>query len=418
MERVLQSYWFKLTFSQIFQLFLATLTFIIVAKSLGADQFGPLTAILALNQIAAPLADMGFAALLQQSFARNPDEFAVHWGHTLVASAVCASVLTVVVCVLGRFTIRPLEIWPLLGLAVIADIVFKRFIFLASVACQVRREFGAMVAVGITSPCITFLAAILWDFGFHMSTLSSWLLWYLTASVLSAVTSAAIIMRCIPIPRFARGFTLNMLGEAILFLLVPLSQNINDNADKVILSAMQPAAVVGSYGLAYRIVLVVLLPIQALQTLFVGEYFQAGAQGVISANKVARERLLPNLILACIASLGLFICAPLVPRVFGTQFPELVLTIRFLSLLPMLKACQLTFGNVLSASRYQRTRVIVQLVVAASSIGLTVVLVPFWGWRGAVIGSLLADALLVALLLRAIRHATADERKKSSFLAN
>jgi O-antigen/teichoic acid export membrane protein len=97
-----------------------------------------------------------------------------------------------------------------------------------------------------------------------------------------------------------------------------------------------------------------------------------------------------------VAAAGLWFAAPLVPLVFGASFHESVAALRWLCLLPVLRALHYAWGTAITASASQWNRTARQFGAAAFNLILNFLLIPRWSWRGAALASLLTDGFLAA----------------------
>ena len=395
---------------QLFQLPLSAAAFFIVARFLEASQLGPWIAIVALNGILGPLSDLSFSSLLLRNSARNPADFPRIWGQTLLVFGLGSVLVTAAVCVLGDLIIRPASVWPLLGAVSVADLILRRFVNLMASAYQALDQYGRLAAVSTIPPLLAFAAALTWAYGLGDRTLPGWIAFYCAAALISALLAALLAVRHLPAPDFSRRPSRQEFRDALWFLLSPGTNSLNNDADKLILSHIAPAAEVGCYGLAYRIVLVALLPVMARRTSRTMEYFRAGSLGIAKANAMAIAGLPVNILLGAAIGAALFASASLLPWLFGEQYGAVVPMLRLLALLPVLKAVQMLFASVLSGSDNQQVRVFVQSAAMAANIGLCLVLIPPFGWRGAAYASLAADGLLAALLIGAVRFCLRRER--------
>jgi O-antigen/teichoic acid export membrane protein len=88
------------------------------------------------------------------------------------------------------------------------------------------------------------------------------------------------------------------------------------------------------------------------------------------------------------------VAAPLLPVAFGASFRESVSTLRWLCLLPILRALHYAWGSAITGSASQWNRTATQFAAAALNLGLNFALIPRYSWRGAAAASLLTDAAL------------------------
>jgi O-antigen/teichoic acid export membrane protein len=85
-----------------------------------------------------------------------------------------------------------------------------------------------------------------------------------------------------------------------------------------------------------------------------------------------------------------------VPLLFGATFHESVAALRWLCLLPVLRALHYAWGTAVTASVSQWNRTATQFGAAAFNLLLNFLLIPRFTWRGAAIASLLTDEFLAA----------------------
>ena len=88
----------------------------------------------------------------------------------------------------------------------------------------------------------------------------------------------------------------------------------------------------------------------------------------------------------------------MMPVVFGPEYEAATLALQGLSALLVLKAIHYLAADTLSGGRMQGRRTVAQIAVGVVNAGLNVWLIPAYGWQGAVVSSLVCDALLAVLL--------------------
>ena len=86
--------------------------------------------------------------------------------------------------------------------------------------------------------------------------------------------------------------------------------------------------------------------------------------------------------------------APLVPLVFGASFRESIAALRWLCLLPVLRALHYGWGSAITGAASQWNRTATQFGAAGLNVALNFALIPRWGWHGAAVASLLTDGAL------------------------
>ena len=139
-------------------------------------------------------------------------------------------------------------------------------------------------------------------------------------------------------------------------------------------------------------------PILAVFSASYYRFFAAGAQGIDGTIALARRLALPVLSLGVAAAAVLWVVAPLAPLVLGADFASAESAIRWLALVPLLQAIFYLGGDVLTGAGHQGVRSGIQLGAAALNIGLNLLLIPAYSWRGAAVATLATDAALALAL--------------------
>jgi O-antigen/teichoic acid export membrane protein len=188
------------------------------------------------------------------------------------------------------------------------------------------------------------------------------------------------------------------LREGFGFVLSPFTQLVNNDADKFLLAKLADLSAAGVYGTAYKILSAAFVPVQALLTVTYPQFFRHGRRGIRHASRFAVAWLPGALAYSVLAGVILFSAAPVVVRILGPGYAATVSILRWLSVLPVLKAVQFFCADSLTGADFQNLRVAVQSVVAVMNILLNVVLIPRNGWWGAVAATLVSDTLLAVLL--------------------
>jgi O-antigen/teichoic acid export membrane protein len=95
-----------------------------------------------------------------------------------------------------------------------------------------------------------------------------------------------------------------------------------------------------------------------------------------------------------IASLALFVFAPIVPHFLGASFAETVYALRWLCLLPLIRSFHCSAGDALSGAGRADVRLLSQLGAGIFNFSVNLYLIPHYSWRGAAWSSIATDGLL------------------------
>jgi O-antigen/teichoic acid export membrane protein len=118
--------------------------------------------------------------------------------------------------------------------------------------------------------------------------------------------------------------------------------------------------------------------------------------GVAATLTYAKRLLFRALGYSALASASILLFAGLVPYILGPEYARTVEAMRWLSLLPMLKAIHYFLSDALTGAGYQGVRTAIQTGVALFNVLLNLWLIPAYSWRGAAWSSLASDALLAS----------------------
>jgi O-antigen/teichoic acid export membrane protein len=236
-----------------------------------------------------------------------------------------------------------------------------------------------------------------------------WALWYAGSSALGAAIAVTLTIRELGRPARVLGYPLSELRQGAYFATSLSAQNVYNDIDKTMLSRLSTLDATGIYGAAYKLIDVAFVPVKSLLAAAYPRFFRAGEHGIRSSLGVAR-RLLPLAALyALAAGVGLFVTAPLLPRILGPEYRMAVEATRWLALLPLLKSIHYFAADSLTGAGYQGRRTVAQVVVAAVNVGINFPLIIHDSWRGAAWSSLASDGLLAVLLWGLLWHTLRSE---------
>ena len=183
-----------------------------------------------------------------------------------------------------------------------------------------------------------------------------------------------------------------------MFSLSGSARSIYDDIDKAMLARFDALGVTGIYGAAYRIIDVAFLPVRALVFAAYPRFFARGASGIRSALKFAQALLPAAAAYGLVAAAALFALSPLVPLVLGPSFAGVAVAIRWLAVLPLLRAMHYFAADALTGAGHQELRTAAQIGVALLNVALNLLLSPAYSWLGAAWASLASDGALAVSL--------------------
>lgn len=216
-----------------------------------------------------------------------------------------------------------------------------------------------------------------------------------------------------PVPEGDRqGPTTKEVAKYTSYYGATMSTNaVQDEGEKLILSTFRPATEIGQYAAAYRIVSVTLVPLSAVSGAanrwFLTRDEREGAQ-LTRAVRLAVVTTIYGLVIAALLLAG----GDLIQWVVGPEFDDVQLIVAWLCLLPLLHGLAELPAMALIGLGRNRERMLMGIATAVLAAVSYLALVPWLGWRGAVLGTYISEtAMIVAGFALLVRYQRAADRK-------
>lgn len=392
-----------LTIAMMLGLLLQAAYFVILARTLGAKNFGVFSAALAAVNLAAPFSAWGAGNLLVRDASMRPDLLASLRSRAFLTAAVVGSCLFVLLLSIGVWLSSTREFLVTLGILSVAELHFGRVVEVCGQCFQSQDWFRATGLIQ-TLGNLTRLGAVVLLVGLPVPpTPATWALLYLAGTVLAASISWIITVRRFPPAWEWRRLSGGRLRAGFFFSLGTASKTAYSDLDKVMLLQLVGGAANGVYTAAYRVITIATAPVRSLILGSNTRLFRAGAKAPSSAYSLAMRLVLPVMTYGAVAGGILFITAPLLTLVLGSGYADSVSALRWLAIMPLIEGVHYLFGDTLMGSGRQRARSLLQLGTVVLNVGLNVWLIPLYSWRGAAVASVVAEtalALGAILMLR------------------
>lgn len=380
--------------------------FILIGRILGSREYGAFVGVAALIASLSQFSALGMEMILVRNVSRDRGSFGRTWGHALLLTAAGFVGLLGVSVLIGHFTLRP-ELRPLVPWIAVADGLLGKLVQLAARAFQgAGRLAWTARLTALTYVGRAATAAGLWSFSrAHplQVTAQLWAHLYWIATLAVAVVAVVVATVHLGRPRFSAVRRAD-LSEGLSFSLSSSSISVYNDIDKTFLVSLGQTQAAGIYSAAYRVVDAASAPVYAIYAAAAPRFFREGARSVGAARDFARSLLLRTLPVAVTAAALLALAAPLLPMMFGASFRESVGALRWLCLLPVLRALHYSWGSAITGAASQWNRTVTQFGAAALNLCLNAFLIPRWSWWGAAAASLLTDAALAAASYCVLAH--------------
>jgi O-antigen/teichoic acid export membrane protein len=393
--------WLASLSGQAIQLVLQTASFVLLARFLGAETFGLKVGLGALAAMAAPLAGFGFGNLLVRNVARQPAAFAESWGNALVITG-AGGVALGLACVPIAWAVLAFPLpASVLAAVFLSDLALARVVALVGTAFQARGRIAAMARTGTTLQAARLCAVMVCIVVSPAARLEWWAMASLVASLGAAAATVCVAGRDLGRPAVSLARMRSEWREGLPFVLSPYTQAVSNDADKIVLGRFALPQAVGAYGAAYRTVSVACVPLFSLLAVTYPLFFQHGTRGIGASRRFARGVASYAVGAGLAATLAVLLAGHVVVKVLGAGFEDTAVILRWLCVLPTLRAIQFLFADALTGAGLQATRIRIQAAVAGLNVILNLALVPWLGWAGA-IGSALASDVILAVALGAV----------------
>jgi O-antigen/teichoic acid export membrane protein len=385
-----------------FKLLIQALYFTIMARSLGPQNYGAFVGVVGLVGIVSPFASMGSGYLLIKNVARDECQFRKNWGSALMTTLLSASVLFGVVTLISRFVLPasiPIRLVMMVAAADLFGTSISDICGHAFIAFE-RMKWTAWINV-LLGALRLVAAIILADVHAH-PTASQWGELYLVSTSIVVFLALSLVIVKLGTPIFGLSRSAAEIREGFYFSVMQSAQTIYNDIDKAMLARLSTLQATGIYGAAYRIVDVSFTPVAAVLIAAFPNFFRVGADGISGTLRYVKPLMFRALGYAALVALWLWISAGMVPLILGHDYRLTVEALRWLAVLPLLKAVHSFLADALTGAGYQALRTVISAGVAGFNVLLNIWIIPVYSWRGAAWSSIASDALLICAIGTAV----------------
>jgi O-antigen/teichoic acid export membrane protein len=378
--------------------------FVILARALGNVQFGQLTTISAAASLGAAWVQLGSAEAMRRRVGRDRSLYPAVLGHavtlifgwgaivSVLFSAVMSQVVHVVPDKVDNFAI--LLAFVICNIVLYPWIVVAEQIFLAhgkfTQANIVNGGFGVARALTAISACLAF--------GVH--SLPDWAIWN-GGVYLGGALACGFALRSYGAPRL--GLLVEELPIGATFGISGFLTALRQNVDLLALSVAAPSAVVGTYGLARRIIAIAVVTGASLDRMVYAKLAIAGQRGPSETLKLARRYVVLAVALTGATSLALyFIFSPMVPWIFGSHFEEATTMLNILCWTLILTGVQNIAFDALNAADLHRLQIVISAGAVLTGSAAIVALTLIYGINGVFVAVYLSEFILALALWRGL----------------
>lgn len=378
-----------------FKLLIQALYFTIIARSLGAQNYGAFVGVVGLVGILLPFATMGSGFLLIKNVARDKRQFQRNFGCALLTTMLSAAFSFAVVVGISHF-LFPSKIPTKLVMMVAASDLFCASI--ATICAHAFIAFERMkwtASINVMLSALRLAAAVVLATAHRNPTALEWGEFYLSSTTIVALVAFILVLTKLGAPAFAFARPATEIREGFYFSVAQSAQTIYNDIDKTMLARLSTLEATGIYGAAYRLIDVSFTPVAAVLVAAYPSFFRVGVDGIPATLRYMRPLMLRALGYATFVAFVLVVGAGGVPVILGKEYRLTSEALRWLAVLPLLKAIHSFLADALTGAGYQALRTAITASVAVFNVCINIWIIPAYSWRGAAWSSIASDALLL-----------------------
>ena len=385
-----------LSVGQGFRLVIQAAYFVLVARTLGPDAYGAFVTVVAMAALLGPFSGLGTPNLFIKNVRSGKRVADVCWGNGILLTVLSGALLTAVAVALS-FLLH-LKTAPFAVLMVcVADLVLMRVTELAAFGFAASDRMKQTSIQNVVVSLMRLAGIVVLMATGRPVTFDRWVLVYLLTTLLSTIYAAAKGSQLWGRPATDLTALREDIAEGVFFSIAGSAATIYNDIDKIMLSKLADLASTGVYAAAYRVIDVSMTPIRSLAAAAYPRFFRKGMDGMGATYAYALALMRKAAVYGSVASAGIWLLAPVLPHILGSKYDAVVPAVRWLALIPFLRCLHSFLADALSGAGLQRTRMVIQVVVALMNIALNLVILPRYSWRGAAWTSLGCDGLLVMI---------------------
>ena len=384
-----------MTLGQGLRLVIQALYFVLIARSLGAVNYGAFIGVVALANIVYPFASLGGGNILIKNVSRDASLFGLYWGRALATTAISGSILFSAVLLLSHFALPASIPFRLVVLVAGSDLFGLSVIQLCGQAFQTFERLNWTATINVMSSTSRLIGALILVVVHHHPSALQWGYLYFFSTWVVAVAAMVLVLVKLGYPRFTLWKSVAEMREGFYFSASMSAQTIYNDIDKTMLARLGTLEAAGIYGAAYRLIDVTFVPIQSLLAAAYPNFFRTGVAGISATLGYARRLVWGALAYSVAACLAILLFAGVVPLILGPEYLFTAEALRWLALLPVLKVLHYFLSDSLTGAGHQGVRTCIQGGVALFNVLINLWIIPAYSWRGAAWSSIASDALLV-----------------------
>lgn len=385
--------------------------FILLARALGADDYGLFVGALSLVTIFASVSGLGAGNVMVLRTSRDPLQYRTQLGTAYAYIAMTFVPLAIAAIFFAQW-LAP-DVAPALIPLLLSELVFTRAYDVGLQSFQAHEQLKGVAHLNVGAATLrVLLVGVFLLVGAQGALAWSW--FYAGSTILIAVSVLIVCAIRFGTPRLDRGSLSTTWRLGSFFALGMSSRILVNDSDKFILAGSGRAAEAGQYGAAHRLVSMAFAPLQAITYSLNTQLFRAGVDGYGAVWRVL-ARVMPLAVGYVLFAMGaLWALAPVAAAILGPGYELVGVMLPLLGLMLIGQTGTYFFGDALMGLGKQSVRSICQAIVGVLVLVLNVVFTPVYGWSAAAAIAIGASLLLAGLLFTIFMWGLRSERRKGA----
>jgi len=384
------------------KLAIQALYFTVIARSLGARNYGAFVGVVGLVGIVSPFGALGSGHLLIKNVARSAAKFQTNFGQALLTTLLSSSILFGLVVLVSQFVLPAAIALKLVMMVAASDLFGNSIITICGQAFVAFERLKWTASINVTLSALRLAAAVILVVLYRSPSALQWGTFYFASTSLAATVALGLVIGKLGVPVLNLSRTVAEFREGLYFSISKSTETIYNDIDKTMLARLGTLEATGIYGAAYRLIDVSFTPVASLLVAAYPGVFRAGMGGIPACVQYARPLIWRALGYASVVSIAILASAGIVPYILGGEYRLTVEALRWLAILPMLKAAHSFLSDALTGAGHQGLRSLIQLGVAIFNVLINFWVIPAYSWRGAAWSSIASDTLLACGLGMAV----------------
>jgi O-antigen/teichoic acid export membrane protein len=393
--------------SQIINMLIGLATTVLIARSLGEDNFGIFSSLIATVALVSIIPDFGFGPILVRELVQKPEKIGAIVGTGLVLRFVMfvgtLVLLNVILLLLHVDDNRSLLI----------NIMLLNVLFSAKLPVLrnvLESVFRSRLTMGIPVVFAILDSAILFIFVLMLlrpdTSLLTFVILYTVSNIPGFLLMLVATRRATNVPfSFDRNLARSLVVFAFPVFLYAVFIAVYSNADVLLLQYTLGNYQTGIYGAAARLAGPLSFVSNAVTVaLYPSLSKYAHGAGENTGNVVRLGFKILAVIGVSVAVFGFFSARPIATFLYGTKFQESWLPLSILLFAQVFAFLSFFFTNVNTAINRQVWNTLFAVTLCTANIGLNLLLIPHWSASGAATAKLLTEFVGCVLLWMILRR--------------